>query len=121
MTATPRDLAFKASAALESASTELREGRWDDGYDSFISPLEELEALAYSLEEIIDGVREGMDPLCEAAANRLTKEVKSLIAARERLNEEAAQLLRDADEALQLQLKFNEQESRELGRSRRDH
>ena len=109
MTATLRDLAFKACAALERASTELREGRLeDDGDDNFISPLDELEVLAYDLENIIDGVREGMDPLCEAAANRLTKEVKSLIAARERLNEEAAQLLRDADEALQLQLKFNE-------------
>ncbi len=107
MTATPRDLAFKASAALESASTELREGRWDDIEDTgYASPLDELELLADAIQEISDRVRRGMDPLCEAAAYRLAKEAQSLIAARDRLNEETTQLLQDADEALQLRLKF---------------
>ena len=62
--------------------------------------------MANALQEVSDRVREGGGSICDSAAFRLAKEAKHLIATRDRLNEEAAQLLKDADEALQLRLKF---------------
>jgi len=113
MTPTLRDLAFNAHAALERASVELREG-WscDDTLLGYASPLDELEYVADALQDVSDRVREAGGSLCESAANRLAKEAKQLLATRDRLNEEATQLLKDADEALQLQLEFESKPTR---------
>lgn len=116
MTPTLRDLAFNACTALERASVELREGwSYEETLLGYASPIDELESVANALQDVSERVREAGGSLCESAANRLAKEAKHLLATRERLNEEAAQLLKDADEALQLQLEFESKPTRKTG------
>lgn len=103
MDKSPHDRAYEASQALERAADELR-----NQLDYLELVLLSLSIEADTLERI--GERVGGPPgqVCKRAARRFSmdEEVEMLNAVRARITEETVQLIKDADEALQIPIPF---------------
>ena len=103
MTKSPRDRAYEASKALERAADKLR-----DQLDDLELVLSSLSIEADTLEWISERVGGTPGQVCKRAAHRLSmdEEVEMLNAVLSRISREAVELIRDADEALQIRLPF---------------
>ena len=104
MSQSQRDRAYEASQALERAAEKLRAQ-----FDELNLVRMELEGEAETLEWV--GERIGGPPgqVCKRAARRLLmkEEMEMLNAVLFRITEETVQLIKDADEALQIPLPFS--------------
>lgn len=104
MNRSERDRAYEASKALASAAEEVH--RMEEDFEV----LPDLQCVQWDLEATAGGLGSDLGEVCKSAAFRLSmiatcEEVETLQSEiRSRLAKEAAQLIQDADNVLQLKL-----------------